>query len=159
MPQVTMAANIRLDRTILASPEAVFDAATHVPAWSEVIPAIERIEMLTDGPVGLGTRFRETRTMFGREATEVMEFVEFERPRRYVLAAESHGARYRTVHTIEATRDGSKLTMEFHITPLTVMAKVMAVVCKPFMKKMGQMCARDMDALKTHIESGAAPQR
>ena len=28
--------------------------------------------MLSDGPIGVGTRLRETRIMFGRPATEVM---------------------------------------------------------------------------------------
>ena len=34
------------------------------------IKSILRVNVLTPGPVGVGTRFTETRVMFGREATE-----------------------------------------------------------------------------------------
>lgn len=149
--------SITVSRTIEAPAADVFDASTDVRAWADVVPAITKIEVLTDGPVGVGTRFRETRTMFGREATEEMEFLEFERPHRYVLGAESHGCRYRSTFTLAPDGTGTKLEMVFDGTPLTFGAKVMTVLMRPLMKKMGDMCARDLDAIKAHVE-GREPE-
>lgn len=150
MPSVT------ISRTIQASAEDVFDASTNVHIWADVVPAIDSVEVLTDGPVGVGTRFRETRTMFGREATEEMEFLEFERPNRYVLGAESHGCRYRTTFTLSPDQGGTKLEMHFAGEPQTFMAKVMTVLMKPMMKKIADMCGKDLDAIKAHVEGRRA---
>lgn len=144
-----------VERTIAAPPERVFAASSNIPQWAEVVPAITKIEMLTDGPVGVGTRFRETRVMFGREATETMEVLEFEPPRRYLLGAESHGARYRTELRFEPDGEGTRMVFDFTGVPLTFMAKVMGFVMKPMLKKMGDLCAADMDALKAHVEGQA----
>jgi carbon monoxide dehydrogenase subunit G len=147
---------ISISRTIQAPASTVFQHATNVEKWAEVVPAIQRIEMLTPGPVQVGTRFRETRTMMGREATEEMEFLVLDEPNRYVLGAESHGSRYRTEFVLTPDGDGTKLTMSFGAEPLTFLAKIMSVLMKPFVGKMAEMCGKDLDAIKAHIESSAA---
>lgn len=43
------------------------------------IKAITKSERITTGPIGLGTKFKETRVVFKREATETFEFTAFER--------------------------------------------------------------------------------
>lgn len=147
-----MATSVQVERTIAASPATVFAAASDVNTWVEVVPAITKIELLTDGPVGVGTRFRETRKMFGKEATEEMEFLEYESPERYVLGAESHGCRYRTEFRFEPVPEGTRLVMDFGAEPLTTGAKVMAFLMKPMMRKMADMCAKDLDAIKAKVE-------
>ncbi len=91
--------------------------------------------------------------MFGRPATEEMEFLEMDEPRKYVLGAQSHGSRYRTEYEFEPVEEGTRITMTFNAVPLTFLAKVMSVLMKPMMKKMGEMCGRDLDALKAHVEA------
>ena len=143
---------LTIDRTIAAPPEAVFEHATNVEQWPEIVPAIVKTELLTPGPVQVGTRFRETRVMFGKEASEEMEFLVLDPPKRYLLGAESHGSRYRTEFTLEPVDGGTKLTMTFRGEPLTFFAKVMTFMMKPFMGKMLDMCAKDLDAIKAHLE-------
>jgi carbon monoxide dehydrogenase subunit G len=147
--------SISIERTIDAPPERVFEHATNVEKWAEIVPAIDRIEMLTPGPVQVGTRFRETRTLFGKEATEEMEFLVLDAPHRYLLGAESHGSRYRTEFRLDPVDGGTKLTMTFNGEPLTFFAKVMSVLMKPFIKKMIEMCGEDLDAIKAHVEAQA----
>ncbi|MEZ5977585.1 MAG: SRPBCC family protein [Planctomycetota bacterium] len=145
---------ITIERTIAAPPEKVFAASSSVHTWADVVPAITKVEVLTEGPVGKGTRFRETRTMFGRPATEEMEFLEFDPPRGYTLGAESHGCRYRTRFDVVPDGANTRLVMRFEAEPLTVFAKVMSVLMRPMMKKMADMCGKDLDAIKAHVESG-----
>lgn len=143
---------VSVERTVAAPPQRVFAASIDIPRWPEVVPAIQEVELLTDGPVRVGTRFRETRVLFGREATETMEVLELEAPHRYLLGAESHGSRYRTEFRFEPAGDGTRIVFTFRAEPLTFAAKVMGFLMKPMMKKMVEMCAADLDALKAHVE-------
>jgi uncharacterized protein YndB with AHSA1/START domain len=64
-------------------PEIVFDYLanpSNVPDWQTSKTSVEQ---LTDGPPGLGTRVRErTKPPFGTEFEQLVEFTEFDRPRR-----------------------------------------------------------------------------
>jgi len=141
---------------IAAPPERVFVVASDFANAAKTIEGILRVEMLTPGPVGVGTRFRETRKMFGKEASEEMTVAELEPPRRYVLLAESHGARYRSELRFEPQDAGTEVVMTFRGEPLTVVAKVMAALMKPMMKSMAKHCAKDLTDLKRSIEAEGA---
>lgn len=69
--------------TVARPPEVVFDYLTdpaNLPKWQTVNRGAEQ---LTDGPRGLGSRFRErVNPPLGREFEQVTEFREFDRPRR-----------------------------------------------------------------------------
>jgi uncharacterized protein YndB with AHSA1/START domain len=67
-----------------AAPEVVFDYLTdpsNLRAWQRSKTSVKQ---LTDGPPGIGTRVRErTKPPGGREFEQVVEFTEFDRPRRF----------------------------------------------------------------------------
>src|SRR5438445_13881615 len=88
-------AGVTATQRIEAPVETVFRLSTDLDHWAGRIQGITKVERLTSGPVGVGTRFKETRKMFGKEATETMEFSAFEPNRRYELTADSCGAVYR----------------------------------------------------------------
>lgn len=145
---------IRFERWIDAPVEDVWQASSDFAHCADYISGISKTEVLTDGPVGMGTRYRETRVMFGKEATEEMEVVAFEPPRRYALQAESHGSRYYSELLFEERDGGTQVTMIFQGTPVTFMAKLVSFLMRPFMKKIMQGCAEDLDDLKRHLEGG-----
>jgi uncharacterized protein YndB with AHSA1/START domain len=68
---------------VARAPEIVFDYLTdpaHLTEWQTSKTSVEK---LTDGPPGLGTRVRErTKPPGGREFEQIVEFAEFDRPRR-----------------------------------------------------------------------------
>ena len=137
---------------IAAPPETVFAAASDFANAPQRIPGIVRVEMLTPGPVAVGTRFRETRRMFGKEASEVMTVAELEPPRRYVLLAESHGSRYRSELRFEPEGSGTEVVMTFRGEPQTLAAKVMSVVMRPLIKSVAKVCAKDLADLRRSVE-------
>ncbi|MEM6468021.1 MAG: SRPBCC family protein [Planctomycetota bacterium] len=143
-----MATCIQVEERIAATPSEVFAVSGNIPNWAEVIPAITKIEMLTDGDVGVGARFTETRIVFGREASETMEVVEYEPPSHYTTTAESHGCRYRTEFRFHDEGDSTRMVMTFNAEALTLFAKIMSFVMKPMLKKMINLCAKDLAALK-----------
>src|SRR5688572_2713687 len=141
-----------VDRHIAAPPDVVFARATDFRRAPEFITAIAKMDILTNGPVGVGTRFRETRVMLGREATEEMTVTTFEPPRRYTLSAESHGSRYHTELTFVPDGQGTRITMTFQGTPISFMARVMSVLMRPMMKTVMKACAKDLDDIKAAAE-------
>lgn len=146
---------LEISQDFAAPPEAVFDTLTDLANTAEIVQGIDSLELLTEGPVGVGTRFRETRTIFGKQATEEMEVSVFERPGRYVLLAESRGMRYESVHVIEPTEEGCRLTLTFNGEPQTTSAKLMSAMSGVFIGSMKKLMAQDMADLKAAVEGGA----
>ena len=70
--------------TVGAPPERVFDYMTdpaNLAAWQTTKTSVEQ---LTPGEPGLGTRVRErTKPPGGKEFEQIVEFTEFDRPRRF----------------------------------------------------------------------------
>ncbi len=85
-------AKLQLSKTVNAPVEKTFQLFSDFPNAAARINGIEKVEMLTNGPIGVGTKFKETRIMFGKEATEEMEVTQFEPNKLYTVAADSCGA-------------------------------------------------------------------
>jgi hypothetical protein len=152
-------AGVSATQRIEAPVSTVFNLATDLDNMAGRIKAITRIEKLTPGPVGVGTRFKETRKMFGKEATETMEFTEFEPNRRYVLEAHSCGCHYRTEFRFDADGSGTLVSFDFTATPQTLMAKLMSPMFF-FMKGMMKKCVMgDLADLKSVAEGAPAAAR
>ncbi len=139
--------------TINAPAAEVFAAASDFANAPQRISGIKKMEMLTEGPVGLGTRFRETRVMFGKEATETMEVIDFQPGRSYTLGASSCGCEYRTTVSVRPTGSGSEITFEFEGKPLTLGAKILSVLTGWMVKSACFKAIRqDLAGLKAHME-------
>ena len=68
--------------TVARSPEVVFDYVTDPSNLADWQTAHTTTEQLTDGPPGLGSRFRERlKPPMSREFEQITEFTEFDRPR------------------------------------------------------------------------------
>lgn len=149
-------ANLRVTKRIEASPARVFEAIADVPNWAEHISGIQKVEVLTDGPIGVGTRFRETRVFFKREATEEMEITEFEPGRGYVLECESCGCRYRTTTTVVPDGAGAQVELEMETTPVTFFAKLMSPIAPLFAGPMKKCIEKDLEDTRAHLEARVA---
>ncbi|MEM7587328.1 MAG: SRPBCC family protein [Acidobacteriota bacterium] len=146
-------ATVTLNQQINAPIDAVFARATDFANAASVIGGIQKVDMLTQGEVGPGTRFRETRVMFGREATEEMTVERFEPPNLYTLSAASHGSEYLTSFQL-TERDGSThVEMTFQATPKSLFAKLMnGLLGKMMVKTIVTECSKDLDDLRTAVE-------
>jgi hypothetical protein len=146
-----------VDRHIAAPATDVFACAADLRNAPAMISAITRLDVLTDGPIGSGTRFRETRRMFNREATEEMTIGGFDPPNGYSVDCENHGCRYHSEFRFTPDAGGTKATFVFEATPLTLWARVMGVVMRPMMKSAVKSCAKDLDDLKAYVEARRSP--
>ena len=143
-------------RHIDAPVDTVFRYATDLANASKRIRGIKKLEVLTPGPIRVGTRFKETRIMFKREASEVMEITALDAPRSYVVGCENHGCRYRTEFTFSPDRSGTNVSMYFGAEPLTFMTRIMSLLMKPMMKSCLKEMGKDLDDLKAAIEGDRA---
>jgi hypothetical protein len=146
-------AGFTLMKHVEAPPEVVFDCASDLPSLPGKIKGITRIEMLTEGPVGVGTRFRETRILFKREASEEMEVSVFERPRRYVFTCDNHGCHYRTEFRFLPNGTGTNVEFTFAASGKTWITKILGVLMAPMIKMCAKLSAKDLDDLKKAVES------
>lgn len=90
------------------------------------------LERISGPELGVGTRWRETRKMFGKEATKEVEVTSVTPGQAYTVLAESHGSKYHSQLRVEASGGGeSVLTMSFDAEPQSFGAKVMGTLLGP----------------------------
>jgi hypothetical protein len=147
---------------INASPETVFAAATDLATLPQRISGIKSLEVLTAGPIGKGTKYRETRIMFGKEAIATMEVVDFQPGTSCTTGSTDGGCDYRkTVFVRPAAGGGggggTELTYDFSGKPLTFFTKLMSPLISIMVKKVGAKALRkDLADLKAALERAPA---
>ena len=87
-------------------PEVVFDFVADERNLYD--PQIQHAELLTGGPVGVGSRFRSVGATFGRPVEMIVEITEHQRPRR--LATTTHLSWMDIHSTLTFEPDGSAST-------------------------------------------------
>jgi carbon monoxide dehydrogenase subunit G len=154
-----MTVNLDLQLAIDAPPEKVFAAITDLHAGGRWLPGCTKLEVLTPGPFGKGTRWRETRKLGPREATEEFEVTDVAAPRVIELHCDgrkgsSGNVDYHFRYDLEPIGQSTILKMTGRIVPAGWFGWIMARLMKlPFM----QALRRDHAALKAHVESGGKP--
>jgi carbon monoxide dehydrogenase subunit G len=152
-------AKFSLTKRIDAPVEEVFALFTDFAQAAGRIPAITKLELLTPGAIGVGTRFRETRMMFGREATEEMEITAFEPGRSYEISCHSCGAMFHTTFRFDPEGTGTIVSATFTTRALSWFAWLMKPLSALMMPMMRKCVAKDIEDLKKVAEkakSGAA---
>jgi carbon monoxide dehydrogenase subunit G len=150
-------ATLTVSTHVSASLDNVFAVFTDIEKTEERIPAITRLDLLSEGPFGEGTRWRETRVIMKKEAIEEMWVTGFEPPHRYTVEAQSHGMLYQTLFEFEPEGDGTMVRWTFNSTPQTFGAKLTAPIFGLVFKGIMKKCMLgDLEALRDVCE-GTAP--
>ncbi len=145
---------IKVTREISAPPDRVWSVLTDLDAAPQMISGIEAVERLDGGgEFRVGTRWQETRTMFGRQATEEMEVTALDEGRSYTVEADGHGAHYTSTITVEPAAAGSRVVMTFAGEPQGTVAKVLAAtVGRLFQGATRKALAKDLDDVASAAE-------
>ena len=141
-------------RTIKAPLNFVFRTVSDVRNFRKAVPHITNVEFLSDQQQGIGTRFRETRMMNGREHAvdlEVAEYVENERVR---MISDAGGTIWDTLFTVSRLGDDVELKMQMDVRPYRVLARIMNVLIRGMVVKGVES---DLDAVKSFCEAGDRP--
>ena len=154
--------SLEISAAIAAPPHKVFALFSDLEHAAENIGAIKKLELVTPGPMRKGTRFRETRVMYGKECTEEMEVSDFEPGKSYTVTAGSCGARFATRFDFRAEGSGTRVDVKVDATPVSLFAKLMSPLSGLMMKSMKKCFEQDLHDLKAVAEgkaSGAALAR
>jgi uncharacterized membrane protein len=149
----------RVSREVAASAQQVWDVVTDLEGSPAVLTAIEHVERLDDRPgFGVGTRWRETRTMFGKQATEEMEVTDVDPPHRYTVVAVNGSTTYTS--TVTVTPLGAQrceLTMSFAGRSSGVVARLLAAtVGRLFAGATRRSLQQDLDDIAAHVEGAGS---
>ena len=144
---------LNASRTIHAPVERVFDTIAHIENFSKAVPHIVKVEFLSETRAGVGTRFRETRIMRGKEASTELEVTEYVENDRVRIVADTHGTLWDTVFTVTPVDEGSRLDMLMEARAHAMMSKLMFPMMKGMLTK---ALEQDLDAVKAYCE-GTAP--
>lgn len=145
-----------MQKHINASPETVFRVATDLANWSDLIRGIERIEPLTEGPMRVGTRYRETRKMFGKESTEEFEVTALDAPHGFDVQAHTCGMLFTSRHRFVPDISGTLVELTLESKPQSIFARLMAPLGKVMMGSMKKLIDADLEDLKAIAEQRAA---
>jgi|ERR1043166_383885 carbon monoxide dehydrogenase subunit G len=131
--------------------EQVFDFATDLANAHHMMPNVTKTEWLTEGGMKPGARFKETRTVNGKERTAEITIIEHERPKLHAAYAGMMGlhAVYRFRFTPEGT--GTRVDMEAIVSGNVLWWLFLGMMSRMMAKEDGEFLNR----LKTAMEAKA----
>ncbi|MBO1267672.1 SRPBCC family protein [Arthrobacter cavernae] len=145
-----------LSQHINAAPDKVWAVISDIPGSAATLSGIDSVQMLSDGPYGVGTRWKETRTMMGRQETVEMWVSQTDPPRSTTVKAVQGGADYTTRFTLEERDGGTELTLSFgaEILKPSLLSKIaMALFGKIGMSMTRKALAKDLAEIAAKAES------
>lgn len=131
--------------SIRCSQQEVFDYLSDPRSELEWNPKVEVMEKLTDGPLGVGTKFRAKWT---KSKVVTMECTSYDRPRSWRYVNDGPVTVDLTI-SLADNADGTLLTSRFEARPHGVFRLVFPV----FMAMMRREEARNMQLLKRAVEA------
>jgi hypothetical protein len=137
---------------VAASVERVFEVFTDVERSAERVSNIQKIQMLTVGDVKLGSRWLETREVFGRPDSAEMEVTAFERNRTYTITHRKAGARIDAVFAFAPEDEGTRVEVEFILGSDGLPPGALGPVRLAIANKVRDVIGHDLEDLKAAIE-------
>ena len=136
---------------IVRTPKEVFDFITASENAPKVAANIKSMIKLTDGPVGVGTRYRETRLMNGKETQTELEIAEFEPNQKYAMKNVTEGVETIYRYTFTSEEDGTRVDLVCELNASGVKKLMLPMVASILKKEDGDHLQR----LKKVMEDGS----
>lgn len=149
-----MSIRFEVKRTIGVSKEKAYTGLLDLDSAKNWMQGLVRIERLEEGPLQVGSQWKETRKIFGKEASEHFEVVELNEPDKIVLRCDgtkgtTGKGEFLFTFIIDSSGDHSEVTLDGEIRGLTGLSKLFGKMMAGTFKK---ACAKDLDALKSYLE-------
>lgn len=148
MWQPKVCGSIEINRSV----EEVFDLVADQRNEPVYNPDMVSSQKLTDGPVGVGTRFAATSRSFAKPVSMIIELTVFERPHRLGSRTHTEGMVLDGGVTFEEIAAGTRMSWAWTIHPTGLMR-----LLTPVLAVMGRRNERRIWAgLKRYLEGGDA---
>jgi uncharacterized protein YndB with AHSA1/START domain len=96
---------------ISRSPREVFDFITTADNAPKVVSSVSSMVKMTEGPVRVGTRYRETRIMRGKEEHAELEVIAYEPNQRYAVKNVTEGIEIVYSYTFHPEANGTRVDL------------------------------------------------
>ena len=141
---------VATSRQIKAPIETVFGTIADISNYCKAVPGIIKVEFLSDSNYGIGTRFRETRIMQGKEASTELEVTELTENQRIRFVSNAGGTIWDTVFTVASGDNVTHMNMQMDAVPKSVFAKLITPVILGMVSK---AIEQDMDSVQAYCEA------
>ncbi len=145
----TIAASVRID----ASPEEVFAYLADIARHGEWTDNEVVIEQVSEGEVRVGTRFRSTGRMMGRDWPMDLEVTAYEPPSRLAFTTISDEERYEHELLVRPADGGSVVERRNTPTLQPIAFRILGPIVNPLVA--GPSMRRSLRNLKARLEGGA----
>ena len=120
---------LKTDILIDASLDKVWSLISDIKGSPEFISGIDKVEILEQPAEGLvGLKWEETRTLFGRTATEVMWITDVEPGRFYKTRADGPNVVYISSLGLDEVDGKTRLTMQFESDISSLGTRILSAV-------------------------------
>ncbi|MCS0652477.1 SRPBCC family protein [Cytobacillus firmus] len=149
-----MSIHFEVKRSIQASAQNAYKALIDLDSAKDWMNGLVGIERENSGPLIVGSQWKETRKMFGKEASEHFEVVELDEPNKIVLRCDgtkgtTGKGEFIFTYIIVPAGDASEVILLGEIKGLTGFSKWFGKMMAGAFKK---ACAKDLDALINYLE-------
>ncbi|MDZ4092601.1 MAG: SRPBCC family protein [Arthrobacter sp.] len=147
---------LSLTQHVNAPADKVWAVISDIPGSAATLSGIDAVQLLSDGPYGEGTRWKETRTMMGKSETVEMWVSQADSPRSTTVKALQGGADYTSRFTLADRDGGTDLTLTFGAelqNPSRMTKLAMALFGKLGMRITRKALAKDLAEIAAKAES------
>jgi hypothetical protein len=147
-------ATIEIARTIHAPTAFVFKTVADPGHFAQAISGVTKIEFLSSTKCGLGTRFRQSRVLNGKEMTLDFDVIDYAENERVRIVNEVHGTRWDSVITLTPSNTSTNLTMRMDTKTRPLVPRlIMPLMLRLFIRRAVE---KDLDAVKAFCEKESA---
>jgi polyketide cyclase/dehydrase/lipid transport protein/2-oxoacid dehydrogenase/acyltransferase catalytic subunit len=135
--------------------EVVFDFVADQRNEPTYNPAMTRLQKLTGGPIGVGTRFQATTTSRGRPVDLLIEYTAYDRPTTLGSTIRMATADIRGTLTFHPDPDGTRMRWAWQVTPKGALRLLAPVIARVGRRQEQAIWA----GLKQHLEASDGRDR
>jgi carbon monoxide dehydrogenase subunit G len=141
-------AGFELKEWIARAPQEVFAFIADAQNAPRVSPSIQSSEKISEGSVGAGTRYRETRVMNGKPEQAELEVVRYEPPRAYAVRNVTEGIETVYTYSFVPENNGTRIDFVAQVNAGGFKKAMLPIVAGVLKKEDGDHLKRVKDALE-----------
>ncbi len=123
-------------------PKEVFDFISASENAPKIVSSVTSMVKLTEGPSRVGTRYRETRLMNGKEQQAELEIVEFEPTQKYAMQNLTEGIETIYRYNFQPERDGTRIDLVCEVKAKGIKKLMLPLVASILKKEDGDHLQR-----------------
>ena len=141
-------AGFEMSEWISRPPKDVFDFITASDNAPKVVPSVKSMVKLTEGPVRVGTQYRETRLMNGKEQYAELEVVAYEPDQKYAMKNVTEGIETVYRYTFHPEANGTRVDLVCEVKASGLKKLVLPMVASILKKEDGDHLQKVKEVLE-----------